>query len=391
MTNKPLRIGMVCPYGWDVPGGVQMHIRELAEHFIELGHHVSVISPVSDEESVTDSWLVNAGRPVPIPFNGSVARVLFGPIAASRVRQWIAQGDFDVLHMHEPGIPSISLLACWAAEGAMVGTFHASTPKMRAISSVGPLIEPMIEKLSARIAVSEMAQATLNNLYGTEAVVIPNGIDFARFKAAGEVRRRENGAPFRIGFLGRFEETRKGLPLLLEALPKILKAVPDLELVVAGPGEPLKVMARVDPQVSKHITFLGRLSESEKVEFLSSLDLYVAPNTGGESFGIILAEAMASGTPVLASDIQAFVDLLSVGDSGVNFASEDSNDLAKKVIELLRNSVRLQELAENGLVSAIRFDWGSVASQIMSVYEVAMTGQGKVAVGSENASYKKGR
>lgn len=358
MTNKPLRIGMVCPYGWDVPGGVQMHIRELAEHFIELGHHVSVISPVSDEESVTDSWLVNAGRPVPIPFNGSVARVLFGPIAASRVRQWIAQGDFDVLHMHEPGIPSISLLACWAAEGAMVGTFHASTPKMRAISSVGPLIEPMIEKLSARIAVSEMAQATLNNLYGTEAVVIPNGIDFARFKAAGEVRRRENGAPFRIGFLGRFEETRKGLPLLLEALPKILKAVPDLELVVAGPGEPLKVMARVDPQVSKHITFLGRLSESEKVEFLSSLDLYVAPNTGGESFGIILAEAMASGTPVLASDIQAFVDLLSVGDSGVNFASEDSNDLAKKVIELLRNSARLQELAENGLVSAIRFDWG---------------------------------
>ena len=391
MTNKPLRIGMVCPYGWDVPGGVQMHIRELAEHFIELGHHVSVISPVSDEESVTDSWLVNAGRPVPIPFNGSVARVLFGPIAASRVRQWIAQGDFDVLHMHEPGIPSISLLACWAAEGAMVGTFHASTPKMRAISSVGPLIEPMIEKLSARIAVSEMAQATLNNLYGTEAVVIPNGIDFARFNAAGAVRRRENGAPFRIGFLGRFEETRKGLPLLLEALPKILKAVPDLELVVAGPGEPLKVMARVDPQVSKHITFLGRLSESEKVEFLSSLDLYVAPNTGGESFGIILAEAMASGTPVLASDIQAFVDLLSVGDSGVNFASEDSNDLAKKVIELLRNSARLQELAENGLVSAIRFDWGSVASQIMSVYEVAMTGQGKVAVGSENASYKKGR
>ncbi|MEI6294814.1 MAG: glycosyltransferase family 4 protein [Actinomycetes bacterium] len=391
MTNKPLRIGMVCPYGWDVPGGVQMHIRELAEHFIELGHHVSVISPVSDEESVTDSWLVNAGRPVPIPFNGSVARVLFGPIAASRVRQWIAQGDFDVLHMHEPGIPSISLLACWAAEGAMVGTFHASTPKMRAISSVGPLIEPMIEKLSARIAVSEMAQATLNNLYGTEAVVIPNGIDFARFNAAGAVRRRENGAPFRIGFLGRFEETRKGLPLLLEALPKILKAVPDLELVVAGPGEPLKVMARVDPQVSKHITFLGRLSESEKVEFLSSLDLYIAPNTGGESFGIILAEAMASGTPVLASDIQAFVDLLSVGDSGVNFASEDSNDLAKKVIELLRNSARLQELAENSLVSAIRFDWGSVASQIMSVYEVAMTGQGKVAVGSENASYKKGR
>jgi len=389
--SKPLRIGMVCPYGWDVPGGVQMHIRELAEHFTELGHYVSVISPVSDEESITDPWLVNAGRPVPIPFNGSIARVLFGPIAASRVRQWIAQGDFDVLHMHEPGIPSISLLACWAAEGAMVGTFHASTPKMRAISSVGPLIEPMIEKLSARIAVSEMAQATLNNLYGTEAVVIPNGIDYARFKRADAGRERQIGAPFRIGFLGRFEESRKGLPLLLEALPRILKAIPALELVVAGPGDPEKVLAKVDPQVAKHITFLGRLSEAEKVDFFSHIDLYIAPNTGGESFGIILAEAMASGTPVLASDIQAFVDLLSQGESGVNFVSEDSNDLAKCVIELLRDSARLHQLSEKGLVSAIRFDWGSVASQIMSVYEVAMAGQGKVAVGSENASYKKGR
>jgi len=391
MISKPLRIGMVCPYGWDVPGGVQMHIRELAEHFIELGHYVSVISPVSDEELITDSWLVNAGRPVPIPFNGSVARVLFGPIAASRVRQWIAQGDFDVLHMHEPGIPSISFLACWAAEGAMVGTFHASTPKMRAISSVGPLIEPMIEKLSARIAVSEMAQATLNNLYGTEAVVIPNGINYSRFNAGVASRVREAGTPFRIGFLGRFEEGRKGLPLLLEALPKILKAIPTLELIVAGPGDPERVIPKLDPQVVRQITFLGRLSELEKVKFFSELDLYIAPNTGGESFGIILAEAMASGTPVVASDIQAFVDLLTEGDSGVNFISEDPNDLAKKVIELNRNPNRLRQLSENGLVSAIRFDWGSVATQIMSVYEVAMTGQGKIAVGSENASYKKGR
>jgi phosphatidylinositol alpha-mannosyltransferase len=136
MMDRALKIGMVCPYGWDTPGGVQIHVRELAEHFISLGHEVSVIAPVSDEDSIIDPWLVSAGRPVPIPFNGSVARVLFGPIAASRVRQWIAQGEFDVLHLHEPGIPSISLLACWAAEGAMVGTFHASTPKLRAIASV---------------------------------------------------------------------------------------------------------------------------------------------------------------------------------------------------------------------------------------------------------------
>lgn len=391
MKARALRIGMVSPYGWDIPGGVQIHIRELAEHFIAQGHYVSVIAPVSDEDTISDPWLVNAGRPVPIPFNGSVARVLFGPIAATRIRQWIAQGDFDLLHMHEPGIPSLSLLACWSAEGAMVGTFHASTPKMRVIASVGPLIEPMIEKLSARIAVSEMAQKTLKNLYGTEAVVIPNGINSARFRQASNIERQLSPNGLRIGFLGRFEETRKGLPVLLAAMPKILKALPGVELLVAGPGDPDKVLAKVESHVRRQITFLGRLSESEKVEFLAGLNLYVAPNTGGESFGIILAEAMASGTPVLASDIPAFLDLLAVGDGGVTFKSEDTLDLAESVIKLLKDRAHLYTLAENGLAAAIRFDWGSVAAQIMSVYEVAMTGQGKVTVGSENASWKKGR
>lgn len=391
MIERSLRIGMVCPYGWDIPGGVQMHIRELAEHFIAEGHEVSVIAPVSDEESITDPWLVSAGRPIPIPFNGSVARVLFGPIAASRIRQWIAQGEFDLLHLHEPGIPSISLLACWSAEGAMVGTFHASTPKLRAIASVSPLIEPMIEKLSARIAVSEMAQETLKNLYGTEAVVIPNGIDSARFSHRREREADPMPGALQVGFLGRFEETRKGLPLLLEAFPKILRALPSVQLVVAGPGDPDKVLTKVEPHVRKQITFLGRLSEEEKVSFLSGLTLYIAPNTGGESFGIILAEAMASGAPVLASDIPAFAALLAVGEAGETFTSEDPNDLSDKVIRLLRDPDRLHQLAENGVKAAIRFDWQSVASQIMSVYELAMTGQGKVAVGSENASWKKER
>lgn len=391
MTPRILRIGMVCPYGWDIPGGVQIHIRELAEHFIAQGHEVSVIAPVSDEDALLDPWLVSAGRPLPIPFNGSVARVLFGPIAASRIRQWIAQGEFDLLHLHEPGIPSISLLACWSAEGAMVGTFHASTPKMRAIASVSSLIEPMIEKLSARIAVSDIAQQTLKNLYGTEAVVIPNGIDVSRFNRANHVDGQLAPGILRIGFLGRFEESRKGLPLLLEALPKIVKALPGVALIVAGPGDPDKVLAKMDPNLRKQITFLGRLTEEEKVAFFAGLTLYIAPNTGGESFGIILAEAMASGTPVLASDIPAFADLLAVGDAGATFKSESVEDLARRVIELLRDPGLLRQFAENGVKAAIRFNWESVAAQIMSVYEVAMTGQGKVEVGSENASWKRER
>ena len=394
-----IKIGIVCPYGWDIPGGVQIHIKELAEYFIAQGHEVSVIAPVADEDANYEPWLVSAGRPVPIPFNGSVARVLFGPIASSRVKQWLAQGEFDVIHLHEPGIPSLSFLACWAAEGAMVGTFHASTPKMRAISSVSQLIEPMIEKLSARIAVSNMAQRTLNELYGTEAVVIPNGIDCAKFTDAATRnadRFTDANRKRRIGFLGRFEEPRKGLPLLIAAMPKILKAHPNLELVIAGPGDPNRVLANLDPALKPHLKFLGKVSEAEKVEFLASLDLYVAPNTGGESFGIILAEAMAAGAPVLASDIPAFVDLLTiaqgetVGSVGETFTNEDAADLAKKAISMLGDRSKLQRLAEKGRDSAIRFDWTNVATQIMSVYELAMSSYGKVTVGSERSTRRRG-
>jgi phosphatidylinositol alpha-mannosyltransferase len=158
-----LKIGMVCPYGWDTPGGVQIHIKELTEYLISQGHEVSVFAPVSDESEVYEPWLVPAGRPIPVPFNGAVARVLFGPVAASRVRQWISNGNFDLLHLHEPAIPSLSLLACWAAEGPMVGTFHAASRKQKAIYAIGPILEPILEKLTARIAVSEMARATLKD------------------------------------------------------------------------------------------------------------------------------------------------------------------------------------------------------------------------------------
>jgi phosphatidylinositol alpha-mannosyltransferase len=175
--NAALRIGMVSPYGWDTPGGVQAHIRDLAKYYIDQGHYVSVLAPVSDETSLVDDFVVPAGRPISIPYNGAVARVLFGPVAASRVRQWISQGNFDLLHLHEPAIPSLSLLACWLGEGPMVGTFHAAAPKQKVAFAISPLLEPVIEKLSARIAVSEVARETLKIHLETDAVVIPNGID----------------------------------------------------------------------------------------------------------------------------------------------------------------------------------------------------------------------
>ena len=385
MPNKQLRIGIVCPYGWDTPGGVQAHIGDLAEFLISQGHVVSVLAPAVDENSLP-AYVVSAGKPIAIPYNGAVARVLFGPIAFSRVRQWIAQGNFDLLHLHEPAIPSLSLLACWAADGPMVGTFHASSKRQRAIFAVGPILEPVIEKLAVRIAVSETARHTLTQHLETDAIVIPNGIFVEKFRAGVQ---RPEWAGNTLGFIGRFEEPRKGLGVLLDALAKVARFVPDVRVLVAGPGESEDVMKKVDPQIRSRVTFLGRLDEKEKADFLSSVSLYVAPNTGGESFGIILAEAMAAGASIVASDIPAFASLLGDGKYGVLFKSEDSADLAKTLIDLLRDAKKRGAIGAIGQEHSVVFDWNIVAQQIFSVYEMAMVGGGGVRLASDTRSWSR--
>jgi phosphatidylinositol alpha-mannosyltransferase len=362
-------------------------MKELAEHFIAAGHEVSLLAPVTDEDSLTEEWVVPAGRPVPIPFNGAVARILFGPIATSRVRQWISTGNFDLLHIHEPAIPSLSLLACVAADGPMVATFHASAPKQRAIYAVGPILEPVLEKLSARIAVSEMARETLKVHFDTEAVVIPNGIDTQKYSHG--TRDNDWYRPNTIGFLGRFDEQRKGLSVLFEAMPDIVKVIPDLRILVAGPGNEEEVLKELDESLRKRIRFLGRISESEKADFFKSIDAYVAPNIRGESFGIILAEAMGGGVPIIASNIQAFSDLLHDGEFGVLFQNESAKDLAKKVVELLTDSNLKLQLGEKGRLHANTFDWSNVAKQILDVYEVALAGGGGVTLSSENRGWRR--
>ena len=383
MIDRKLRIGIVCPYSWDVPGGVQNHIRDLAEFLINNGHYVEVLAPATESEDLP-VYVVSAGRAVSIPYNGAVARVLFGVVANSRVRTWINDGNFDLLHLHEPAIPSLSLLACWAAEGAMVGTFHAAAKYQKAIVAIGPILEPVIEKLSARIAVSESARLTLTAHLETDAIVIPNGI-YADNYRDGSPRSEWQGNT--VGFLGRFEEDRKGLPVLLDALPIISRFIPDVRVLIAGPGDSDEVLEKVNPQLRNRVEFLGKISEEDKADFLASVSLYIAPNTGGESFGIILAEAMAGGAAVVASDIPAFVDVLGNGEFGALFESENSESLAKVVIDLLRDKNKREELAKSGAVHAQRFDWSQVGEQIFEVYELAMVSGQKVSLSSDSRSW----
>ncbi|WP_433855359.1 glycosyltransferase family 4 protein [Streptomyces kronopolitis] len=370
-----MKIGIVCPYAWDVPGGVQFHIRDLADHLIRLGHEVSVLAP-SDDDTPLPPYVVSAGRAVPVPYNGSVARLNFGLLSAARVRRWLQHGAFDVIHIHEPASPSLGLLTCWAAQGPIVATFHTSNPRSRAMIAAYPILQPALEKIRARIAVSEYARRTLVEHLGGDAVVIPNGVDVGFF-ASAEPKAEWQGRT--IGFIGRIDEPRKGLPVLMKALPAILAEVPDARLLVAGRGDEEEAVAALPAEMRSRVEFLGMVSDEDKARLLRSVDVYVAPNTGGESFGIILVEAMSAGAPVLASDLDAFAQVLDQGEAGELFTNEDADALAAAAVRLLGDPARLAELRERGSRHVRRFDWSTVGADILAVYETVTTGATSVA------------
>jgi phosphatidylinositol alpha-mannosyltransferase len=380
---KKLRIGLVCPYSWDTPGGVQNHVRDLAEFFIAQGHFVSVLAPTTDEFDPPD-YLVNAGKPIAIPFNGAVARLLFNPAAFARVRNWITDNNFDILHLHEPAVPSISLLALWASEGPIVGTFHAQAKKGATTRVIASIVEPAIARLSEKIAVSQAAYDTLQEHMDTTAFVIPNGVFADRYRD-GQIEQKWSGPT--LGFIGRFEEPRKGLEVLIDAIPIISRFVPDVRVLIAGPGDPSEISEDIKSELRNRFQFLGRISEDEKANFLKSIALYIAPNTGGESFGIILAEAMAGGAAVVASDIPAFSDLLGYGEYGALFESEDAQSLAMVVIDLLRDDEKRRALAIAGRDYSQRFDWSIVADQIYDIYLKALATGDPLRVTAESRAW----
>ena len=362
-----MRIGIVCPYSWDIPGGVSAHVADLAEALIRMGHHVSVLAPAEFDELLPD-YVVSTGKPRAVKYNGSVARLSFGPIAARKVSKWIEEGEFDVLHVHEPLAPSLSVLACWAAKGPIVATWHSSMDKSRMMLTLSKLAQTAMEKVSARIEVSEAARATLIRHVGGDAVVIPNGVDVSTFTNAKPMFGWP-GVNQSIVFLGRGDEPRKGLSVLVEAYPEIRRNYPNVRLLIAGPGEPADTLKLLSREDRASVTVLGMVAPQDKSSVLASGTIYVAPNTGGESFGIVLLEAMASGTPVVASDLEAFVRVLDNGRAGITFENENSADLANVVSDLLSNPARRAELTAQGKLRATEFDWSVVANRIVDVYE----------------------
>lgn len=380
-----MRVGIVCPYTWNVPGGVQRHIADLAEALIALGHTVSVITPADDDADLPP-YAVPAGRAVPVPYNGSVARLAFGFLSSSRVRRWIHDGGFDVLHVHEPAAPSLGLLACWAADGPIVGTFHASYEKSRVVSVTAPILQSALEKITGRIAVSEAARTTLVEHLGGDAVLIPNGVATERYAMAdplpgwpGRADGSGDGSGEQaIGFLGRMDEPRKGLQVLLRAFEILGRARPRLRLLIAGPGDADDVLSRVSPELRDRVVLLGMVSEEDKVRAYHSVDVFVAPNLGGESFGIVLAEAMAAGAPILASDIEAFDRVLRGGRAGALFPTGDHEALAAAAADLLDDPARRKQLSAEARAAVRDYDWSAVARDVLRVYETVSLGHAGV-------------
>ena len=376
-----MKVGLVCPYTWDVPGGVQAHVHDLALALIGLGHDVSVITP-ADDDSALPPYITSTGRAVPVPYNGAVARMAFGPLSARRVRRWLREGDFDVVHVHEPTTPSLSLLATWSFDGPLVATFHTSVQRARTLAAAYPILQTALEKISARIAVSQAARRTLVEHLGGDAVMIPNGVSMAAF-AGVEPFPGWPGDGGALGFLGRFEEARKGLPVLLAAFEKLAAQRRGLRLLIAGPGDPDEVREALPAEIFDRVHLLGQVSDADKARMLASVDVYVAPNIGGESFGIVLLEAMAVGTTVLASDLEAFRAVLDGGRSGQPFATADPDDLALKAAELLDDPDARAALVVLGRAIARSYDWSTVARDIVRVYET-------VAVDAPDAPTRRG-
>jgi phosphatidylinositol alpha-mannosyltransferase len=374
-----MRIGLVCPYKWDVPGGVQYHVRDLADTLRGMGHHVEILTPAEQEESLPTEHVTFAGRTVPVPYNGSMASIQFGPVSASRVRRWLREGHFDVVHVHEPSSPSVSLLVCMIAKGPIVATFHTATTRSKVLAALGPVVRPWLERISGRIAVSEFARRVQVEHLGGDAVIIPNGVHVDFFASGpplpGCIRGVDGPT---IGFLGRYDEPRKGLPVLLEAMRTVVRHHPGARLLIAGRGDAAEVRELMGEDLRPHVALLGELSEADKAAFLRSVDVYCAPNLLGESFGVVLIEALAAGAPIVASDLDAFARVLQAGAAGVLVRRGDARALARALCDLLADPERRAQLSAQGARTAAVYDWAVLARRILAVYEMVVPPGGSV-------------
>jgi phosphatidyl-myo-inositol alpha-mannosyltransferase len=364
----PRRIAIVCPYEWTVPGGVKNHVHNLAEELRGQGHSVDVLAPA--EREVDEPHFVSLGGSLPIPYNGSIARIAMGPRTTQHVRRALLDGGYELVHVHEPLSPSVGLIAVIQASVPVVGTFHANLDRSAALRIGSPVLRKAYNKLAARIAVSDSARTTWQRYFGGPMAIVPNGVPAEWFRKAEPLPAFADGRPMLL-FVGRLEP-RKGVAYLVRAFLRLKPDCPGLRLVVVG-GDPRNVQAKamsiVPPRYRPDVLFVGNVPQEDLLSYYASADIFCAPSLGGESFGIVLVEAMATGLPVVCSDISGYRDLVRDGREGLLVPRRDPDAIAGAVRMLLDYPRRREAMGEAARDTAAQYAWPLVGLEIAEVYE----------------------
>ncbi len=360
-----MRVLLACPYAWEVPGGVQAHVRELAERLADGGHGVLVLAPGS--RPAPEPWVRVVGRPVRVPYGGKIAPICFSWSSRRRVGALLRRFDPDVVHAHEPFSPSTSMLAVLASRAPTVATFHAFHERARLLRLAAPLLRRVDRGIAARIAVSGVAAGFAARVCSGPIEVIPNGVDVERFAhPVSEARGLPPGR--RVLWVNRLDP-QKGFPVLVRAFSRLAPEFPDLALVVVGDGGDRGAVRMLERDEAARVVMLGSVPSGDLPPYHAAADVFASPATGHESFGIALVEAMAAGVPVVASDIDGYRDVVRDGAEGLLVPPGDPDALARAIARVLREPGLAEGLAAAGRERAAGFAWDRVVPRIEEVYE----------------------
>ncbi len=381
--DRPLKIGLISPYDHAFPGGVSDHVEHLARQFRRWEHTARIIAPCSNPQRVSDEDFIPMGRVVPVPSGGSIARVSVSVWLRPRIKSLLQREAFDIIHLHEPmagAVTGSALAVADSVSSVNIGTFHSYKGTRLYGFGGNRIAMRYFRRLDGLIAVSEPAKQFINRHLPGDYEIIPNGIDVDRFAHAESFPHLRDGM-INLLFFGRLEK-RKGLRYLLGAYSRLKWDWPNLRLIVAGPGKPDDESYRIMAERNlTEVVFAGAVSEEDKARYYRTADIYCSPATGGESFGIVLLEAMAAGAPVVASNIEGFSNVITHGQDGLLVDPKREDTLADAIGSLLRDRDLGRRLESNARGTVERFRWSRVASRVLEHYRsrlaarsVALTG-----------------
>jgi phosphatidylinositol alpha-mannosyltransferase len=366
-----MKIGLVTPYIYPLPGGVNAHVRDLYEHLVARGHDVRIISSVHGPQRQSEGDIIRLGYGFSVPANGSVGTLTFSPRYASLVSEMLERERFDILHFHEPFVPFLSLVLLRESQSVNVATFHAYAGWSPAYEFGKRMLSRFARRLHGRIAVSAAARHFIDRYFPGDYKVIPNGVDLARFANAQPVSRYRDGT-LNIFFLGRFE-SRKGVMYLLKAYRQLRKRGVNCRLLLAGTGPQEREVRRyIATRRLQGVELLGRISDEDKIRYFATADVYVSPATGQESMGIVLLEALASGTPIVCSDIHGYRSVVRRGEQGLLVPPRDVTALADAIQTVLSDPQMRARMSASARERAVQFGWDNITAKVEEYYRFVL-------------------